>query len=90
MWFRLISFLFLGACFWIGVEVYTNGTQGAFGGALARLGPGGGHSSQNVSTLNRVRGSATGARDRQLDRIESQLEGPSVGLHDRGTYRPED
>ena len=85
MWFRLVSFLFLGACFWLAIEVYTNGTQGAFGGALARLGPGGGGSGQNVSTLERVRGSASGARDRQLNRIERQLDGPSVGLVASGT-----
>ena len=90
MWFRLVSLLFLGACFWIGVEIYTQGTAGAFGGALARLGPGSASAPHAMSTLERVQRSASGARDRQLDRIERQLDGPSVGLSDRRSQRPED
>ena len=71
-WLRMLSFLFLVACVWVGVEVYTQGMDGAFGGALAGLGRGG--RSHAESTLERIRESATGARDLQLDRIERQVE----------------
>ena len=80
MWFKLLSFLFLGGCVWVAVEVYTQGTDRAFGGALAGLGSG--SSSQTGTPLERVRSSASGARDRQLQRIEGQLDGDSVGLND--------
>ncbi len=84
---RILSLLFLVAGVWTAIEIYTHGTAGAFGGALARLGVGGSHVE---STLARVRGSATGARDRQLDRLERQLGEGSVGLQDRSADILED
>ncbi len=90
MWFRLLSLLFLVGCIWAGAEIYTEGTAGAFGGALARIGPGDRSLSEAVAPLERIRGSATGARDRQLSRIERQLGDPSVGLRDHRKYRPND
>ena len=81
MGFKLVSFLFLAACVWVGVEIYTEGTQGAFGGALSGF-----RSSDTRSDarppLERIRGASSGARDRQLSRIEGQLGEPSVGLYD--------
>ncbi len=88
MTFRILSFLFLVACVWVGIEIHTQGTDRAFGGALAGLGLGG--SSPAESTLARVRGSATGARDRQLERIERQLGEGSVELQDRSAHVLED
>ena len=88
MGLRILSLLFLMACVWVGVEIYTQGTDRAFGGALAGLGPGG--RSPAESTLARVRESATGARDRQLQRIERQLGDGSVGLQDRSADILED
>ena len=85
---RILSLLFLVAGVWTAIEIYTHGTAGAFGGALARLGVGGG--SHVESTLARVRGSATGARDRQLERLERQLGEGSVGLQDRSADILED
>lgn len=89
MWFRLLSFLFLAGCVWVGVEVYTEGTGGAFGGALSRFGSGE-VKSQTATPLERIRGSASGSRDRQLSRIEGQLEGSSVGLYDNRNRKPAD
>ena len=57
---------------WVGLEVYTEGTDRAFGGILARFGA----SSQEQAVerpLDNVRGIARGARDEQMDRIERQL-----------------
>lgn len=84
---RLFSIVFIAGCVWIGIEIYTQGTAGAFGGILSRFGSG---ETETQSTLQRVRSSASGARDRQLDRIERQLGDPSVGLRDDGKARPRD
>jgi hypothetical protein len=86
MWFRLVSLVFLFACIWVGVEIYAHGTAGAFGGALSGFAEAHGDAR---SPLERIQGSATGARDRQLSRIEHQLGGPSVGLRDESSD-PED
>ena len=85
---RILALVFLVAGVWIAIEIYTHGTDRAFGGALAGLGLAGG--SHAESTLARVRGSATGARDRQLDRLERQLGEGSVGLQDRSADILED
>jgi hypothetical protein len=59
------------ALVWIGLEIYTEGTGRAFGGALSRLGlvapaPGG----PATAPLDRIRAKATAARDQQLERLE--------------------
>jgi len=80
MGFRLVSFLFLAGCVWVAVEVYTEGTDGAFGGILARVRPAASSPASTSTPLERIQRSASGSRDRQLERIEGQLEGESVGL----------
>ena len=84
---RLLPLIIVAGCVWVAVEVYTEGTSGAFGGALAGIGSGDARS-QTVSPLERIRSSAGGSRDRQLGRIERQLEGPSVGLNDKRKGQP--
>jgi hypothetical protein len=84
MWFRLLSFLFLAGCIWVGVELYTEGSDRAFGGVLSGFGPG--TSSRTTTPLERIQGAAAGSRDRQLGRIERQLEDASVGLEDRAAH----
>jgi len=90
MWFRLMSFLFLAGCIFVGVEIYTKGTAGAFGGALSGISQEGGSSGPAATPLERIRQSTTGSRDRQLSRVERQLGEPSVGLDQRRTYRGTD
>ena len=85
---RLFSFLLLVACLWVGIEIYTQGTERAFGGALSRLGTSGDEHVE--STFERVRRSASGARDRRVGRMERQLGEGSVGLQDRSADRPRD
>ena len=88
MRFRILPMIFLVACVWVCIEIYTQGTERAFGGALARIGVSGAPHAE--STLARIRASATGARDRQLDRIERQLQDGPVGLRDRSADLRED
>jgi hypothetical protein len=89
MWSRLFSWILLAGCIWVGVEIYIEGTAGAFGGALSGIGSNE-SSVKTPTTLERIQGSATGARDRQLSRIERQLGDPSVGVQDHRTQRRED
>ena len=65
---------------WVGVTVYTEGMDNAFGGAFARFSSG--SAQDGTSTLKRVQRSASKARDRQLERVERQLGGQSVGLRE--------
>ncbi len=61
---------------WVGLEIYTEGTERAFGGVFARVGlvaasPDG---QPAPSPLDRIRARATDARDAQVDRIERQVD----------------
>jgi hypothetical protein len=91
MWTRLFSLVFLAVVIWVVMEVRTNGTSGAFGGALAWLAPDTGRAGGGESTLVRVQERANVARDQQLHRIESQLgEEGSVGLTTRDKVQLDD
>ena len=62
---------------WVGMEVYAEGTDRAFGGLFARLGlsePAPAGATPSESPLDRVRSSAQRARDAQVDRIERQID----------------
>jgi hypothetical protein len=77
---KMIGIGIVVAVVWVGVTVYTEGIDNAFGGALA------GFASKSAgdatSTLKRIQRSASNARDRQLERVERQLGEGSVGLRD--------
>lgn len=72
-----IGFVVLGL--WLGFEVYTKGTDAAFGGFF---------SSESVeqaaqqSPLGKLEDRAAHARDTQMQRIERQLDDRSVGPED--------
>jgi hypothetical protein len=76
---KLIAFVFLVACVWIGLEVYTKGADEALGDLRAKAQ---GVSDRQASTMQRVQRSASAARDQQLDRVERQLGDGSVGLRE--------
>ena len=73
---KLIGILLMVVGIWVGVEVYVNGTQGAFGGALASLdGSGGGQAEvrdhrtvpqRAGATVGRAHSEADDRRDRML------------------------
>jgi hypothetical protein len=68
------------AAIWVGVSIYTEGIDKAFGGAFARFSSA--PAQEQASTLKRIQRSGSKARDQQLDRIERQLGKDSLGLSD--------
>ena len=78
---RIIGLALLVVAIWVGITIYTEGTSNAFGGLLARFGSTPGHDASSV--LKRVEAGTAQARDRQLRRVERQLDDSSVGLRDQ-------
>lgn len=74
---KMFGILMIVALIWVGLTIYTEGTDRAFGGFFARF------SQESVrdaagraiprSPLERLRAAGEGARDRQMSRIERQL-----------------
>jgi hypothetical protein len=79
MFRKLIAFLFLLACVWVGVEVYTQGADQTLDDLQSKAR---GAAAGQESAMKRVQRSASAARDEHLDRIERQLDEGSVGLRD--------
>ena len=77
---KMIGIGIVVAVVWVGVTVYTEGIDNAFGGALAGFASK--SAGDGTSTLKRIQRSASSARDRQLERVERQLGEGSVGLRD--------
>jgi hypothetical protein len=77
---KLIGISLLVAVVWVGVTIYTEGIDEAFGGALSRFSST--PATQQTSTLKRIQRSGSRARDQQLDRIERQLGKDALGLRD--------
>ena len=75
---RLIGIALIVAVVWVGVTIYTEGIDQAFGGIFSRFSSAPAH--ERDSTLKRVQRSGSNARDRQIDRIERQLGKDSLGL----------
>ena len=78
---KLIGIMLVVAIVWIGVTIYTEGIDQAFGGTFSRFSSTSG-TPQRASTLKRIQRSGSKARDQQLERIERQLGEGSVGLSD--------
>jgi len=70
-----IGIIVLGA--WLGLEVYTKGTDAAFGGLFGSESV---DSAVHQSPLGNIEDRAANARDAQLQRIEGQLDDRSVGV----------
>jgi uncharacterized membrane protein len=70
---KLIGLLLLVVGIWVGMEVYTNGTQGAFGGALARFGHDDGAVQDTRSVPQRAGDAARRARDLDAQRLDHAM-----------------
>lgn len=72
---KILGILLIVFAIWVGLTVYTEGTERAFGGFLARFAPASaeGPVGDTRAPLERVRDRANAARDRQLDRINRQV-----------------
>lgn len=69
---RLFGILLILLGIWVGLEVYTEGADRAFGGFFARFSPGGPDPDARTP-LERIEDRAEAARDAQLGRLERQL-----------------
>ncbi len=72
---KVFAILLIVFAVWIGLSIFTEGTDRAFGGLLSRFVPALAESQarDTRAPLERVRERAEAARDLQLDRIERQL-----------------
>ncbi len=72
---KVFAILLIVFAVWIGLSIFTEGTDRAFGGLLSRFAPAlaEGQARDTRAPLERVRERAEAARDLQLDRIERQL-----------------
>ena len=72
---KVFAVLLIVFALWIGLSIFTEGTDRAFGGLLSRFAPAlaEGQARDTRAPLERVRERAEAARDQQLDRIERQL-----------------
>ncbi len=72
---KVFAILLIVFAVWIGLSIFTEGTDRAFGGLLSRFAPAPaeGQARDTRAPLERVRERAEAARDQQLDRIERQL-----------------
>jgi hypothetical protein len=77
---KLIGIMLLVAVVWIGVTIYSEGIDQAFGGAFSRFSST--PAQQQAGTLKRIQRSGSKARDQQLERIERQLGEGALGLSD--------
>lgn len=71
---KAIGILLIVTAIWVGLEVYTEGVNGAFGGRLAFLGP---ETADQAPEEHRWAGERAAdafeaARDRRIDRVERQ------------------
>jgi hypothetical protein len=80
---KIFGIVFIVAGLWIGMTIYTEGTDRAFGGIFASSSSSSpGDSEAASSPLERIEQRGAEARNAQLERIESQLDDSSVGLND--------
>ncbi len=72
---KVFGILLIAIAIWVGLSIYTEGTDRAFGGLLSRFtpAPAGGPRQPTQPPLERIRQKAESARDQQVDRIERQL-----------------
>ncbi len=72
---KVFAILLVVFAVWVGLSIFTEGTEHAFGGMLSRFAPAlaEGQSRDSRAPLERVRERAEAAREAQLDRIERQL-----------------
>ena len=75
---KIFGILLIVSAIWVGMTIYTEGTERAFGGLLARFVPATAEAQigETRAPLERVRDRANAARDRQLDRINRGLSPP--------------
>ncbi len=66
---KVFGILLIVFALWIGLSIFTEGTDRAFGGLLSRFAP----ARDTGAPLERVRERAEAAREAQLERIERQL-----------------
>jgi len=65
---KLFGIVLIVALIWVGVTVFTEGTQG-----VLKWIPGVDHTPAQEAPIDRLRSKGEAARDRQMDRIERQL-----------------
>jgi hypothetical protein len=72
---KLFGILLIVFAIWVGMSIYTEGTDRAFGGILTRFAPAPaeGEVRDTRPSLERIRTKVQSARHEQLDRIERQL-----------------
>ncbi len=72
---KVFAILLIVFAVWIGLSIFTEGTDRAFGGLLSRFAPvpAASQARDTRAPLERVRERAEAARTQQLDRIERQL-----------------
>jgi len=68
---RVFGILLLVASLWVGMEIFTEGVDGAFGGLFARKGE---PAAASVPPTQRARKAVERAYDRSQDRLERVLE----------------
>ena len=77
---KVIGIVLVVVGVWVGVTIYSEGIDKAFGGLFARFSSS--SEPERAGTLKRVQKSGSRARDLQLERIERQLGEGSLGLRD--------
>ncbi len=72
---KVFGMLLIVFAIWVGLTIYTEGTDRAFGGLLSRFAPASaaGPAQPTQPPLERIRERAEAARDLGVDRIERQL-----------------
>lgn len=72
---KLFGILLIVFAIWVGMSIYTEGTDRAFGGILGRFAPAPaeGEVRDARPSLERIREKVQSARHEQLERIERQL-----------------
>lgn len=72
---KLFGILLIVFAIWVGMSIYTEGTDRALGGILARFAPAPAEAELHDTrpSLERIREKVQSARHEQLDRIERQL-----------------
>ena len=77
---KLFGLILIVVGVWVGMEIYTQGVNRAFGGLFAGVAE---EAADLRSPLERIQDKGRHASDAQLERIERQLNDSSVGYSDQ-------
>lgn len=71
---RVFGILFIVVAIWVGLEVYTEGVSGAFGGALVEVGLAEAEEAPDAPVTERAGRAFSRAYDASVDRVERQID----------------